>query len=135
MLNINYGHNRELMERCKMLREYAFFVEQVRKRMHQGVSLYQAADEAIQISLEHGILTDILRKHRAEVKDLILSEYNEELHIKNEKNISYEEGRQEGIAAVISICRETGMEEEQILEKLMEKFSVSEEEAQRYLVD
>lgn len=145
MLNINYGHNRELMERCKKLGEYAFFVEQVRKLMYQGISLDAAADEAIRISIQHGVLTDILRKHRAEVKDLILTEYNQELHIKNEKNISYEEGvqeghqqgvqegRQEGIIAVISICREINMEESQILEKLMEKFSLSKEEAKSCL--
>lgn len=29
MLNINYGHNKELMEKCKRLREYAVFVETV----------------------------------------------------------------------------------------------------------
>ena len=143
MLNINYGHNRKLMERCKKLEEYAFFVEQVRRLKKQGLSLEAAADEAIRVSLDQGILTDILRKHRAEVKDLILSEYNEELHIKNEKNISYEEGHQqglqqglrEGIAAAISICCDMNMEKAQIRENLVEKFSLSEEEAERYLED
>ena len=30
--------------------------------------------------------------HTAEVRDMILTEYNEEQHIKNEKNISYDDG-------------------------------------------
>ncbi len=40
---------------------------------------------------------DILEKHRAEAKTLILEEYNEELHIRNEKEISYEEGLERGL--------------------------------------
>lgn len=31
MLNINYGHNKELLTACKPLGEYAWFVSQVRK--------------------------------------------------------------------------------------------------------
>ena len=31
MLNINYGYNKELMERCKPLKEYAIFVDTIRK--------------------------------------------------------------------------------------------------------
>ena len=30
MLNINYGHNRALMEKCLRLKEYAIFVDTVR---------------------------------------------------------------------------------------------------------
>ena len=33
MLNINYGHNRELMEKCRRLKEYAIFVDRVRKNL------------------------------------------------------------------------------------------------------
>ena len=35
--------------------------------------------------------------HTAEVRDMILTEYNEEQHIKNEKNISYDDGFNDGI--------------------------------------
>ena len=31
LLNINYGHNRELMEKCNRLKEYSIFVATVRK--------------------------------------------------------------------------------------------------------
>jgi hypothetical protein len=37
-------------------------------------------------------LETFLLKHRAEVKMMILSEYNEELHLKNEREIAREEG-------------------------------------------
>lgn len=32
MLNINYGHNQELMEKCRRLREYSKFVFIVREQ-------------------------------------------------------------------------------------------------------
>ncbi len=41
-------------------------------------------------------MADILLKNRAEVTDRILEEYDEELHIQNEKRLSREEGRIEG---------------------------------------
>ena len=42
MLNINPGNNRELMEKCRTLREYCMFVECIRKYAEQmdiGLSL------------------------------------------------------------------------------------------------
>lgn len=39
------------------------------------------------------VFLQILKKERGEVKDVILTEYNAERHIKNEKKRSYEEGR------------------------------------------
>ena len=43
------------------------------------------------------ILTDPLEEHRAEATSMILEEYDEELHIRNEKEISYEDGLHDGI--------------------------------------
>ena len=39
---------------------------------------------------------DLFIKHKSEVIGMILSEYDEKKHIKNEKQISWEEGRIEG---------------------------------------
>ena len=39
--------------------------------------------------------------HTAEVRDMILTEYNEEQHIKNEKNISYDDGFNDGVESGI----------------------------------
>ena len=30
MINVNYGHNKELMDACKPLEEYAYFIDRVR---------------------------------------------------------------------------------------------------------
>lgn len=57
-----------------------------------------AIDKAIDDCIKEGILEDILVKHRLEVTDMLLTEYDEQLHIDNEKGISFEEGKAEGLA-------------------------------------
>lgn len=68
MLNINYGYNRELMRKCQVLRDYSYFVEKVRKGMRKGKTLEEVVDNVIDHYMNEGVLKDILRKNRAEVK-------------------------------------------------------------------
>ena len=49
--------------------------------------------------------------------------------IEYEKRDSYEAGLEQGIIALISTCRELGVSNEEIIAKLMEKFSFTEDEA------
>ena len=95
--NINYGNNIKLMQSCKKLSEYSEFVACVRKYQHELESLEDAIDAAVDYCIEHNILADILQKHRAEVKDMLLFEYNEELHINTIRKEGIEEGIKEGI--------------------------------------
>ena len=76
-LNINYGHNKEIMEKCKPLWEYATFIAKV-KEFNKKMLIEEAVDKAVKECMEQGILKEILIKHQAEVKDMILTEYDEE---------------------------------------------------------
>jgi hypothetical protein len=96
VLNINYGHNEPLMQSCRLLYEYSYLVGKIRESVSQGQTLESAIDMAVADCIENGILEEFLLKHRAEVKMMILSEYNEELHLKNEREIAREEGIQLG---------------------------------------
>ena len=77
VLNINSGHNRELMEKCQRLQEYAEFIGEIRKNLQRGMVLEKALGQAIDHCLAHGILTDILRRSQAEVRRMLLEEYDE----------------------------------------------------------
>lgn len=46
---------------------------------------------------------------------MILEEYNEELHIKNEKEISFEEGKAETMLRVYKNCLNRGMTREEAI--------------------
>ena len=62
--------------------------------MQSGKTLEEAVDDTINHSMSEGVLKDILRKNRAEVKRVMWSDYNEELHLKNVRQMGFEEGAQ-----------------------------------------
>ena len=92
MININLGHNQELMEGCKRLWDYSYFVEEVNQNLDKGYTLETAIKQAMDACVEKGVLLDILEKSRNEVYNMLLTEYDEKLHMKT----LYEQGREEG---------------------------------------
>lgn len=98
VLNINQGHNKALMEKCRKLYEYAYLVGKIRDFLELGKPLESAIDWAIADCLDRGILVEYLTKHQAEVKFMILSEYNEELHLKDTYEVGRADGWEEGQA-------------------------------------
>ena len=73
VLNINFGKNRELMEACRKLYEYSYFVSEVQGLLQEGMSLETAIDRTVRRCIRENILKEFLEKHRAEVKNVILT--------------------------------------------------------------
>ena len=96
MLNVNEGHNKELMEHCRLLQEYARYVAKVREYAVR-MDLNDAVDCAIEACIKEGVLVDFLRENRSEVKMLSILEYDEEWEKKKLRKAEYEAGREEGI--------------------------------------
>ena len=94
VLNINYGRNKELLNTCSKLHDYACFVSKVREYLKEGLVLAEAVDRAVLYCIENDVLKELLEVHRTEVKQVILEEYDEELHMKT----LYEEGMAAGEA-------------------------------------
>lgn len=97
MLNINYGYNRELMDRCHVLEEYAQFVEVSRQFMADGLTVKEALEQAIQYCMEHGILYETLRDYRAEVLGMLLEEFDVDKYERTIRKEGMEEGIKQGI--------------------------------------
>ena len=97
MLNINYGHNQELMKHCRRLEEYSIFVQCVREYIQSEPSVEDALEKAIDICITQDVLADFLKKHRAEVTNMILTTYDKDLYEKTLKEEAKEEGREEGL--------------------------------------
>lgn len=94
-LNMNEGHNKELMEQCQTLREYAKYVALVRKykkEMKLDAAVKCAVDECIQ----SGILAEFLKKNRAEVIAVSIFEYDKEEEEKKLRKAEYEAGYDDG---------------------------------------
>lgn len=126
MLNINLGHNRELMDNCRKLWEYAVFVECIRERLAAGEQLEDAVKQAVDICMKEGVLADILRTQRAEVEELMWAEFNEERFIAKEKEYSWEDGNKAGkvkgrAESILEILEELGTVPEELRRRLLEE--------------
>lgn len=64
---------------------------------------------------------------------LSIYEYDEERELKliraDERELGREEGRNQGIDALVDMCRELGYSDEQIVAEVVKRFDVSEEKA------
>lgn len=96
MLNVNLGHNKELMGRCRKLNEYASFIARIRGYLDRKYNLADAVSKAADECIEEGILADILRKNRSEVMNMILSKFNDKLHYESLRKEGYEDGFENG---------------------------------------
>ena len=90
--NINYGRNAELMAKCEPLRGYAILVDKIRRYQKEGMSVEDAADRAVDECIRENILLEFLVKHKSEVVDMFLTEYDEAERLRLEKKESLEEG-------------------------------------------
>ena len=116
-LNINEGHNRELMEQCQILREYAYYVAKVRNYTKE-MELDAAVERAVNECIHEGILVEFLRMNRAEVIAMSIFEYDKEEEEKKLRKAEFEAGVAEGEIkakkeATIEMAK-TGMSEVQI---------------------
>ena len=140
MLNINKGHNQELMNACHTLRDYSEYVARIRTYSAE-MPLTDAVEKAITECIHENILRDFLLKNRAEAKAMSIYEYDEEGHLE----IVKEEGRQLGLAEgiikgeekersngikmFIKLCRDMNLSDDDTIDKLIEDYQLSRDEA------
>ena len=142
MLNINFGHNKELMEKCRTLREYSQYVDRVRKYAKR-MRIEEAVERAVTECIREGILADFLSSQRAEVIAVSIFEYNEEEEMRKIRASEYKNGKEDGIAqgikqgieqgieqGMVETCKELGVSFEQTVARLKLRLGISEQEAQ-----
>ena len=95
MLNVNQGHNPELMEVCHTLWEYAEYTDRVRKYAKEQ-PIAEAVEQAITECIREGILKEFLEKNRREAKNVSIYEYDQEKHIRQEREEAWEAGEKTG---------------------------------------
>lgn len=95
MLNINYGQNKELLEKCIALQHYAIFISKVRQ-YNKSMDLEDAVTEAVQECIRENVLREFLEKHRKELSGMILEEFDEEGYYELLREEGYEDGYEAG---------------------------------------
>lgn len=112
-ININYGHNQDLMNSCRRLHDYSFFVACVRNYLKKGLGQKEAIAHAIDECIEEGILEDVLVKHRAEVENMFLTTFDKKMY----EEALRSDARREGLAEGRAEGREQGRAEGRALER------------------
>lgn len=143
MLNINYGHNKELMERCQKLKEYAQFIDIIRHYLKENEhwSNEQAISKAIDDCIKNNILRDILQKERLRVMASILSEFDEVGYkemIRQEAyedayEDAYEEGVEYGVKTLIEFVQDIGYSKEDATTLVKQRFHLSDDAINQYM--
>ena len=127
VLNINSGHNVELLEKCRILHDYQVLVDKIREYRLNGASMENAVDEAVGYCLSEGILEQYLLANKAEATDMLLTDFDEEQYINDIKEYAMEQGRDQGIeqgteqttlSAVQNLMKSTGWSSAQALDAL-----------------
>ncbi len=96
LININYGRNRNILEKCKPLGEYSWFVYEARKNMEDGMDIKDAVAAALEAMPDDFVIKPFLMKNKAEVELMCITEYNEAETMELCKEEGRIEGRQEG---------------------------------------
>ena len=128
MLNINKGHNQELMNACHTLRDYSEYVARIRTYSGE-LPFADAVEKAITECIQENILRDFLLKNRAEAKAMSIYEYDEEKTMR----MFRKETLEDGIHAVIKTCKKFNIPSDDIIQSLIANFQISENEAKEYL--
>ena len=98
MLNVNYGKNRALLETCQPLREYAWLVDRVRDHQRVMQNLEAAVDASIDEMPDSFVIRTLIEAHRAGVKKMFLTEYDEEKMKEQERKEAFADGVDAGVA-------------------------------------
>ena len=144
MLNINYGHNKELMERCQKLKEYAQFIDIIRHYLRENEHLTneQAISKAIDDCIQNNILRDILQKERLRVMASILSEFDEVGYKEMIKEEAYEDAYEEvyeevceeiSVKSLIEFTQDTGYSKQEVFAIIKQRFHLSDDAINQYM--
>jgi predicted transposase YdaD len=129
MVNINAGMNPELLAKCKALEGYVTFVDKVRT-YNKNMPLTDAVDQAVDECVESGVLEEFLNKHRKEVRNMVLTEFDEEKFLRMMREEERAEGHKEGHKAGLEAGLRAGRLED-LMDRLRELGEISSEFAER----
>ena len=124
MLNINIGHNPELMKASHTLWEYAEYTGRVRKYAKE-FPIAEAVEQASTECNQEGILKNFLERNRTEAKNVSIYEYDQEKHLRQEREDAWEDGRKDGLIEGEQIGRNE-TRKELIRKKLQKGKTISE---------
>ena len=142
-----HTYSSEFLSKCETLKTICHsLIKCVLRQMLKGLIIRTAVTEAVdELSIAENVLSEFFRNHREEVIAVSIYEYDEEGHleiVKEEgRQLGIAEGRQLGLAeglnkginAFIKLCKDMNLSDDDIVNKLIEDYQLSKDEAVKAL--
>lgn len=96
VINVNYDKGATILEKCRTLKEYSYFIHKVRTLRNEYDDLDKAVDICIRECINDGILADFLKGNRGDVMSFVELQLSAEEREKIRENDGYVKGLQDG---------------------------------------
>jgi len=96
VININLPNKHKLLEQCRPLYEYSWFIQKVKDYEDMGHNRNTAITQAIRDCKRADIMADFMNEHGSEVANMLFGEYDEELAKEVAREEGYEDGFEDG---------------------------------------
>lgn len=137
VINIKYDENIEFVNKCKMLKDYSYFICLINDYIKKGLKREEALKKAAEQCIKENILADYLKNNMSEVFNMLMTEWDFEQELEVSREEAKEEGIREGIQKgiqkgiqnLITTCQKLGISYDITLQKVIEKYSLEETQA------
>ena len=116
VINVNYDKGATILEKCRTLKEYSYFIHKVRTLRNEYDDLDKAVDICIRECINDGILADFLKGNRGDVMSFVELQLSAEEREKIRENDGYVKGYKTSSINTARKMKYAGMSIEQIIE-------------------
>lgn len=127
VLNINLDKKQEVLEACRLLKEYMLLVDKIRRYTSEYKDINRAAEQAVTECIEENILADFLRKNRTEAIEVCIFEYDEKREKELLRKAEFAEGEKAGREAGLKEGAERVLKVYRLLQKKYTEKQIAEE--------
>lgn len=93
VININLSVGHPILERCRPLYEYAWFIQRIKDYLAAGMTRDQAIVKAMTDCETEGIMLEFLREHGTEAVNMLFTQFN----MDDALSVRYDEGKEDGL--------------------------------------
>lgn len=113
----------------KPLRDYSFFVYDVRRRIEAGEVLKEAIQNSIEYCIKHDIMKKYLIENQKEVLDMYSLHWSEQAAREDGRIEGRHEERSSAIRTLITTLKDLSISQPQVVEQLMKRYSLTRQDA------
>ncbi len=103
VININLPSGHKILEKCRPMYEYSWFIQQIKDYLRAGLTRDSAITQAVKDCIEEGILMEFMKNYGSEVANMLYTQWNYDEAVSVEREEAFEDGREAGKAIGIAI--------------------------------